>query len=325
MSRVAVVFTGGTISMRHDAEAGGSVPALDGAGILALAPRLAELAQIDVVDWGRVSASHLRFADVLDIWRVASGQLERSDIDGAVIVQGTDAIEETAFAWDLLHTGAKPVVVTGAMRDASSPDYDGPRNLADGVRCATDPALRDQGVVVVMAGAILAADDVVKSHTTAMDTFRPRDGERLGTVDESGVHVARRRGGRRSLPRLPDEAVEDVYLISATMGMDGTLLRALQPLHPRGVVVAATGSGNTHPDLLTAAIELQDAGTTVVLTTRCPTGVVMPTYAFSGGGATWQRAGILASTLDGPKTRVALALSLAAGLDRDALTRLLAA
>jgi len=33
MPRVAVVFTGGTISMRPDVTAGGNVPALDGAAI----------------------------------------------------------------------------------------------------------------------------------------------------------------------------------------------------------------------------------------------------------------------------------------------------
>ncbi len=35
MPRVAVVFTGGTISMRRDPVAGGNVPVLTGEGILA--------------------------------------------------------------------------------------------------------------------------------------------------------------------------------------------------------------------------------------------------------------------------------------------------
>ena len=40
MARVAVVFTGGTISMVVDPVAGGAVPALDGAAILARTPGL---------------------------------------------------------------------------------------------------------------------------------------------------------------------------------------------------------------------------------------------------------------------------------------------
>ncbi len=324
MSRVSLIFTGGTISMKHDDGAGGALPALDGAAIVERAAGLRGVAEIDVVDWGMVSASHLRFADLLEIHRLIEQQLARPEVSGAVVVQGTDAIEETAFAYDLLLRSDKPVVVTGAMRDASSPEYDGPRNLADAVRCAASPELTGRGVVVVLAGTILAADDVIKSNSTALDTFRPRDGEPLGSVDESGVRLAPPPpAARRSLPRVPDHALEDVYLVTATMGMDGTLLRALAPSRPHGVVVAATGAGNTHPDLFAAAKELMAAGTIVALTTRCPSGVVAPLYAFQGGGATWQRAGALFSTIDGPKTRVALALGLATDLERGQLAALI--
>jgi L-asparaginase len=93
-----------------------------------------------------------------------------------------------------------------------------------------------------------------------------------------------------------------------------------------GVVVEATGSGNTDPDLLAAAVEAMDRGLPVVLTSRCPAGGVAPSYGFPGGGRTWQEAGaILAGTLTGPKARVALALGLGAGLDRDGIAALVGA
>jgi L-asparaginase len=324
MARVALIFTGGTISMQHDAGAGGALPALDGAAIVERAAGLRDIAEVDVIDWGMVSASHLRFADLLSIHALIERELARPEIGGAVVVQGTDAIEETAFAYDLLLRAHKPVIVTGAMRDASSAEYDGPRNLADAVRCAAAPELAGEGVLVVLAGDILAADDVIKSNTTAIDTFRPRDGAAVGTVSQAGVTVAAPRPARRrSLPVVPAQAVEDVFLVTAAMGMDGALLRALAPLTPRGVVIAATGAGNTHPDLLAAAAELMAAGTIVALTTRCPSGTVAPLYAFPGGGLSWERAGALRSALDGPKTRVALALGLAAGMDRGDLAQLI--
>ena len=67
--RVAVVFTGGTISMRVDPQAGGAVPVLDGAGILARTSGLTEIAELVPVDWGLVPASHLSFAQILEIGR----------------------------------------------------------------------------------------------------------------------------------------------------------------------------------------------------------------------------------------------------------------
>ncbi len=318
-----MIFTGGTISMRPDEAAGGNVPVLDGAGILAMAPDVARIADVEATDWGRVSASHLTFSQMLEIARLADERLRRAEIDGVVIVQGTDAIEETAFAYDLLLATDKPVVITGAMRDAAAPDYDGPRNIVDAVLCAASPLMRGSGATVVLDGLAVAADDAIKRNTTALDTFQPRDGEPLARIVDGAVIPVAARRPRRTLPQIPHVAVEDVFLITAAVGVDGALVRAIAPLHPRGLVVAAAGAGNTPPDLLAAATELASDGTTLVLTTRCPTGTVAPLYAFPGGGVTWQRAGAILSRYDGPKSRVALALGLAAGLDRVGLEQLL--
>lgn len=323
MARVAIIFTGGTISMRPDAGAGGNIPTLDGAAILALAPAVADVADVDVLDWGMVPASHLTFAQMLSIARLAADQLARPDVDGIVIVQGTDTIEETAFAYDLLLATDKPVVVTGAMRDASATEYDGPRNLANAVRCAAAPEMRGNGCIVVLDGTVIAADKAVKRHTSALNTFQPRDGEPLAQLIDSAIIPSAARRPRLVLPSIPEVAVEGVHLITAVAGMDGALLRGIAASRPSSVVVAATGAGNTSADLLAAATELMDQGALVALTTRCPTGTVVPAYAFPGGGVMWQRAGAILSMYDGPKTRVALALGLAAGLDRRAIGELL--
>ena len=323
MPRVAMVFTGGTISMRPDAAAGGNVPVLDGAALLALTPAVASIAEVEPIDWGMVPASHLRFGQILSIARLIDKELRRPDIDGAVVVQGTDAIEETSFAFDLLIASDKTVVVTGAMRDASAPDYDGPRNIADAVRCAIEPGLRGNGTVVVLDGSVISADVAVKKDARALDTFAPREGKPLAHVAHGKIVMGAPRRPRRILPTIPDEPVDDVYLVTAAVGMDGALIRGIAAARPRGLVVAAMGAGNTSADMLAAATELMASGTIVAETTRCPTGTVGPIYATPGGGATWQRAGAIQSIYDGPKTRVALALGLAAGLDRAALGALI--
>jgi len=124
---------------------------------------------------------------------------------------------------------------------------------------------------------------------------------------------------------MPDAAVEPIDLVTALVGQDGRPLRLAIAAGSRGIVVAATGAGNTHPDLLEAAQEAMAGGVPVVLTTRCPAGEAAATYAFPGGGVQWVRAGaILAGPLGGPRARVALALGLGAGLDDAGLRRLFA-
>jgi L-asparaginase len=323
MARVAVVFTGGTISTAFDPVAGGNVPILDGAAILARTPGLDAIAEVIAIDRGRTPASHFSFPMLFEIATVRRDALADPSIDGAVVVQGTDTIEETAFFWDLVLTGTKPVVVTGAMRASDEPGFDGPANLRDAVRVAAAASMRDAGVVVCLAGTIEPADDVVKMHASALDTFTSPNGGSLGRVDGGEVAVFRRRTTRRHV--ATDAAADRVHLVTAAVGMDGALLDAAVAAGADGIVVAATGAGNTDPRLLTAAERAMAAGVPVALATRCPSGRAGTAYAFPGGGATWVRAGALpVGHVCSVKARIALALGLGAGLGRDGLAALLA-
>lgn len=314
MSRVAVVFTGGTIAMLPDPRTGAAVPRLDGPAILARVTGLHRLAELEAVDWGLVPASHLSFDQILDLARLLRKTLSRPDIGGAVVVQGTDTMEETAFAFDLLVDSDKPVVVTGAMRNAGDPAWDGAANLAGAVGVAASERWRGAGTLVAMGGDVLPADDATKLDSQADDAFGAPNAGPLGV-----------RGARRRLEHIPESAAEPVYLVTATVGLDGASMRALGGLAPRALVVAATGAGNTHPDLLAAAREQMGAGIPVALTSRCVAGGVAPAYGFPGGGADWLAAGAIdCGRLSGTKARVALALGLGCGLDLAQLRSLLA-
>jgi L-asparaginase len=323
MTRVAAIFTGGTISMRVDAALGGNVPSLDGAAILAATPGLEDIAEIEIVDLGRTPASHFTFGQLFAIGDAIRSAQADPAIDGVVVVQGTDVLEETAFFWDLILDDPTPVVVTGAMRSASDAGYDGPANLRDAVRTAITPSFRGQGVVTCLAGSIDAADDVTKTHASALDTFKSLNDGPLATITDGRVTVLRQRGERRHVAAT--SAAGRVRLVIAHVAMDGDVIEALVPIGVDGLVVEATGAGNTAPGLLEAAQRLMRSGAPVVLATRCPAGAAGEGYAFPGGGATWVRAGaLLPGHLTGPKARIALALGLGAGLDRHALASLLA-
>jgi L-asparaginase len=316
MPRVAIVFTGGTISMRSSSA--GNVPSLRGAELLATVPGLDAVAEVEPVDWGLVPASHLTLAQVLEIGGLVRGLLRRPEIDGAVVVQGTDVMEETAFAWDLLPLGPKPVAVVGAMRSASDEAYDGPANLRDAVAVAADPGATSQGVVVVMAGEIHGADDVRKTHTHAHGTFRSPNVGPLGFVAAGAVRILRRREPMR-LPAWPERAALPIPVVTTVLDDHGAI-RAAAARDPAGLVVAATGGGNTPAAYLEVARELMERGIPVVLTTRCPSGAPRPGYGFPGGSTAWWEAGaIFSGTLDAAKARLLLALGLGAGLSMDEL------
>ena len=80
--------------------------------------------------------------------------------------------------------------------------------------------------------------------------------------------MARRRTGDVAV-----RAAEGIALLTAVVSTDGGLLRAaVRRRGAPGIVVEATGAGNTDPDLLAAALEAMALGIPVVLTTRCRVG-----------------------------------------------------
>lgn len=194
--RIAVVFTGGTISMRVDALAGGAVPALSGEEILALVPGLEKIAAVRVVEFARVAGPHITPVRMLELARVVEAQLADATVQGVVITHGTDTLEETAYLLDLVLDSEKPVVLVGSMRNGSELGFDGPANLRSAVRVAVEPAARGLGVLVVMNDQLLAAAEATKTHTEAVDTFQSRDFGALGIVDKDRVIVTRRRAAR---------------------------------------------------------------------------------------------------------------------------------
>jgi L-asparaginase len=323
--RVVVIFTGGTIAMERDARTGAAVPSLDGAAILARTPGLDSIADLETIDEGRLPASHLSLERVVELGTRCASAAARPEVDGVVLVQGTDTIEETALAFDLLLRSPAPVVVTGAMRNAAEEGYEGPVNLRGAVRVAADPRLRDAGCLVVLDGRILPGDDATKTHTSAYATFQALNLGPLGAIERDEVVLWSMPRRRRVLPAPPVAPIPPVALVTAVLGEDGATVRAAIGAGARGIVVAATGAGNTHPGLLAAAEEAMTRGIPVVITTRAPSGRVLPAYGFPGGGALWITAGAIpAGYLGGPKARIALALGLAAGLDGDGLRRLFA-
>ncbi|MFX6743478.1 asparaginase, partial [Acinetobacter baumannii] len=77
----------------------------------------------------------------------------------------------TAMLLHLAGVASVPVVLTAAMRPATSLSADGPLNLLDAVRVAAHPDAAGKGVLVVLNQQIHSGRDAVKAHTSAVDAF----------------------------------------------------------------------------------------------------------------------------------------------------------
>jgi len=296
LKKVVVLGTGGTI-------AGTASNASDNIGYTAAQVGVAQLLEavpgLSAVLQGHALVSEqvaqmdskdMRF----DIWLALAQRvvqhLSQPDVTGLVITHGTDTLEETAYFLyvvlpaELLKT--KPVVLTCAMRPASSLNPDGPQNLMDAVAVALTAGAH--GVVAVCAGTVHTALDIQKAHTYKPDAFTSGDAGVLAYVEEGQVRLLRNwpmANRHQSVPSLEVAARTTVWprveIVMNYVGCDGAVVDALlgyahatAPL--RGLVVAGTGNGTIHKDLEAALRRALQAGVKVVRSSRCANGPVLP-------------------------------------------------
>lgn len=310
--RLATFFTGGTISMRIDPATGGAIPMLSGEEIIAQVPGLDQIANYDLINFDRLPGPHWTLQRMAELATAIKEKLDEENIVGAVVTHGTDTLEETAYFLDLVLNTDKPVVLVGAMRNSSELSWDGPENLAAAVRVAIDPQARGLGVVVAMNSQIISATEATKTHTESTDTFQSRDFGPLGFVDKDRVIVMRHPFEREVI--LTDAVESRVDIIKMFAGADDRFINFAIDDGARGLVIEGLGRGNATVAALPAIQRAIHDGLPVVITSRCPRGRVLDTYAYAGAGKQLTQMGvILGGMLPSHKARIKLALALGAG------------
>ncbi len=313
-TRIAVYSLGGTIAMTPQPE-GGVAPALSAAELLAAVPALADLGiDIEAHDFRRLPGASLGFRDLLALTAEIEAQL-RTGIDGVVVTQGTDTIEETAYLLDLVHSGDAPIVVTGAMRGATAAGADGPANVLAALRVAASTDARGLGCLVVFADEIHAARYVRKTHTTSVKAFRSYPGP-VGYLAEAGVYISMRPARSPYISDIDPTRTVRTAVVPATLGDDGTVLQAVVGKLD-GLVVAGFGVGHVPATWVPTLAGLAER-IPVVLASRTGTGPVLAaTYGFVGSESDLRSRGLLsAGSLDPFKARILLHLLLMASIDR---------
>jgi L-asparaginase len=311
---VAMLFTGGTISMRFDAAAGGAVPALSADEILEAARGIRDIAPLAPEQWGRYPGPHMTVERQWALRTRIAELLADPAVTGVVVTHGTDSLEETAYLVARSLASEKPVVFTGAMRSASDLGWDGPANLVDAVTIAASVEARGTGVTVTFNGRIFSALDEAKTHTHLLDAFESPGLGPLGVVDEGRV-MFRRAVLAAPLPLMPAALGEPVDIVTAYSGSDSRLLDAARESGARGLVVAAMGRGNVPPEMVPGLERAVAAGLPVVITSRAQRGRVGMTYGYPGGGRRLAELGCwFAGTRRPSQARVDLMLAIGAGV-----------
>lgn len=312
LPKVAVLSLGGTISSVRGSGPG-VVPRLTGKDLVESVPQISGVAEVEAESLRQMPSSDLTVEDLIEVAEEARRRIA-GGAHGVVITQGTDSIEETAFAMDLLVEGDAPVVITGAMRNPTLPGADGPANLLGAVRVAASDEVRGLGALVVMNDEIHAARFVRKTHTQSPSTFQSPVAGPLGWLSEGVVRIAWRIPARHTVEPPPAGAGQQVALLKLAVGDDGRLLSAVREAGYAGLVIEAFGGGHV-PSRMVGEVERLASEMPVVLTSRTGSGdVLRNTYGFSGSEMDLLSRGLIwGGVLDGLKARLLLTILLRRG------------
>lgn len=313
MPKVGVFTIGGTISCVYDEE-NGSIPTLSGEELIKEIESDLHGIKVELHDICCIPSSQLNATVGFELNKKIEKCLAKEDIDGAVVVQGTDSLDEMSYLQSILHEGEKPIVFTGAMKSHDEALRDAKGNLLNAIETAAAEESRGYGVLVLLNETIYSAYDVEKMNTTNVDAFSSPNGS-LGVACYGEIKYYHRPIMEHTYH--PDHIEENVVLLKAYVGMDDFLIKSCVEHNVKGIVIEAFGAGNLSGDMLECLQNTVKNGIPIVLVSRCIGGYVVPVYNYIGGGKMlMEEIGLInGGNLSGQKARMKLSVLVSMGYD----------
>ncbi len=307
--QLLLLHTGGTLVMR----ASGGTLGLDGTvrDLVNEVPALGRVAKWETEAVMALDSGDMQPPDWIKLAERVHAGLSRAEIDGVVVVHGTDTMAYTASALALLLGPLpKPVVLTGAQRPLDETLTDARANLESAAVVAT---LAVPEVLVAFGGHAFRGVRTTKKDARSYEAF---DSPRVAPIVELGVDVTigahvRPAGALRTF----DGRIEPrVLAVRVFPGLDPALLRGALRAGVKGLVLEAYGSGNlphTSGSLAPVIDEARDRSIPVLVVSQCLRGGVdLGRY---GGGASAEKSGAISA---GDMTAEAALVKMMIGIGR---------
>ncbi|MCR4919344.1 MAG: type I asparaginase [Prevotella sp.] len=314
MTRILIIYTGGTIGMNVNRSTG----ALEPFCFDSLLERVPELRQFELDIDTRQFDPPIDSSDMTPlVWQrlvELIGQCYDS-YDGFVILHGTDTMAYTASALSfMLENLTKPVILTGSQLPISQLRTDGKENLITSIEIAAarrpDGSARVPEVGIYFDGHLLRGNRTTKQSADAFNAFESFNCPHLADAGVEIVyhdqHILRPAAGRTMTAHTRLDT--GVVILSLMPGLREDIVRHIvEAPSLRGIVIRSYGSGNapSHPWLLRTLAEATEHGRVVVNISQCVEGQVAMTRYDTG--LHLQQAGVLSardSTVESAVTKL---------------------
>ena len=283
MSRVLLIYTGGTIGMGCNAKTG----ALEPLRFDQLSKQMPELEQISADIDVHQFAPPIDSSDMTPrLWshlvRIIADNYEQ--YDGFVILHGTDTMAYTASALSfMLENLTKPVILTGSQLPIGQLRTDGKENLITSIEIAS--AKHDDGrpivpeVCIYFSGKLLRGNRSTKINADGFNAF---DSFNYPHLADAGVTIIYHEEfilkPDYDKPMTPHFALDpNVVVFTLFPGIQDNIVRhVLDAPELRAIVMRSYGSGNApqRPWLMKMLSDASNRGVNIINISQCAEGTV---------------------------------------------------
>ena len=280
MTKIFIIYTGGTIGMINDAETGALIP-FDFQQIKENVPELARL------NYEMVIHSFDPLIDSSNMhpnqWKILAELIAENyeEFDGFVILHGSDTMSYTASALSfMLKNLAKPVILTGSQLPIGEIRTDAKENLITALEIA---ATKSKGKAVVPEVCIYFDNQLfrgnrsIKYNTEKFEAFQSPN---YPILAEAGVQLTFFHKDILPVPIAPfyiqTKFDANIGVLKIYPGITEEVVKAVTKSKVKAIVLETFGSGNTATDAwFTAALaEAIADGKIIVDISQCNKGSV---------------------------------------------------
>lgn len=247
--------------------------------------------------------------------------VNNDEIDGIVVAQGTNCIEETAYFINLVIKTKKCIVFTGAHRPLNALGFDGNRNLYNAILLASSPKTSRIGVILTFNDCIIHARDASKLNPSLLGEFSSHGLGVLGFLQGNQILIQRSAHNKHTyLSEFDINQVNEehkIYIIYGHLGMDSAFIEVAMEKQVKGIISAGMGKGYQTSEVTKRLAEASKRGIFVVRCSRSGQGIVNQEPNFD------DRHGFIAGgSLNPQKARILLSVAISVTQDRMNIQRI---
>ena len=283
MSKVLLIYTGGTIGMGRNGKTG----ALEPLQFDQLSKQMPEMEQVSAEIDVHQFAPPIDSSDMTpQLWahlvKIIADGYDR--YDGFVILHGTDTMAYTASALSfMLENLTKPVILTGSQLPIGQLRTDGKENLITSIEIAS--AKHDDGrpivpeVCIYFSGKLLRGNRSTKINADGFNAF---DSFNYPHLADAGVNIVYHEEyimkPDYNKPMTPHFVLDpNVVVFTLFPGIQDNIVRhVLDAPELRAIVMRSYGSGNApqRPWLMKMLSEASNRGVNIINISQCAEGTV---------------------------------------------------